>query len=452
MYVLRFVGLLLLGCLAFGQSVRRAPAAPPPDDRVTADILLVVAHPDDETAVTGYLARAIFDEHRKVAVIYGTRGDAGGNANGQEQAASLGAIREIEVRRALASFGVTSVWILGAPDTPGQDVLRSLETWRHGERLAEVVRLVRLTRPKVIMTWLPSYVACENHDDHQAAAVIATEAFDLAGDATAFPEQLSAPRDRNNISNLTEGLQPWQPQKLYFFSDASHVEFMEGKGPVYPVDAVSPARGVPYYRLAAEEMAFHLTQFDTGKVAKQAIEKGDFTEFKDPVRLILGKSHTKGNVTGDVFEGVSSAPIPFHAVRGYQPVTHSGVSIELGGPWAFYRDFCRAHNLDSLQEMLRPEVAVGTGESLFVPILIHNTTDRPEDVDLQTILPSAWGVGETVRYPVPPGGIYPVQIRVKTPTERDDKWQDLSWEARSNGSVMGTLHLRVKLARGTLPQ
>ena len=447
---------LVLAC--GGQSARQAPAIPPPDDRLASDILLVVAHPDDETAITGYLARAIFDEHRKLAVVYGTRGDAGGNAYGQEQAASLGAVRETEVRRALASFGVMNVWILGAPDTPGQDVLRSLETWRHGERLAEVVRLIRLTRPKVVMTWLPAYVAGENHDDHQAAAVIATEAFDLAGDPTAFPEQISPPRNRNDISNLTEGLHPWQAQKLYFFSDASHVDFMAGKGPVYPVDTLSPARGEPYYKLAAEEAAFHLTQFDTGKAAKEALDKGDFTEFKDPVRLILGKSHVKGNATGDVFEGVVSAAIPFHGVRGYQPVARTGMSIELGGPWEFYRDFVRAHNLDSLVDLLAPEVAVPAGQSLWIPILIHNDTDQPEDVDLETTLPGSWSNSqETIRYAVAPHATYPVQMRVKTPSakssdSREQQWKNLRWEARNKGQAIGRVDLRAILTSGGLPQ
>src|SRR5579864_7244992 len=147
----------------------------PPDDRFKADILVVVAHPDDETEVSAYLAKAIYDEHRRVAVIFGTRGDGGGNAMGYEQAASLGAEREIEARRACAYLGIMNVWFLDGPDTPAQDVLYSLETWNHGAALAKAVRLVRLTRPEIILTWLPDYVAGENHDDHQAAGVIATE-------------------------------------------------------------------------------------------------------------------------------------------------------------------------------------------------------------------------------------------------------------------------------------
>src|SRR6201987_6524601 len=49
-----------------------------PDERVKADILVVVAHPDDEGGVTPYLARAIYDQHKRVAVVYTTRGGSGG--------------------------------------------------------------------------------------------------------------------------------------------------------------------------------------------------------------------------------------------------------------------------------------------------------------------------------------------------------------------------------------
>jgi hypothetical protein len=146
---------------AGGGETKEAPPNPPPDERFKADILVIVAHPDDETEVTGYLARAIFDEHKRVAAIFGTPGNGGGNAVSNAQAAALGDVRATEAREALAFFGVLHVWFLGGTDTPGQDVLRSLETWNHGNALWEAVRLVRLTRPEVILTWLPDYVAGE---------------------------------------------------------------------------------------------------------------------------------------------------------------------------------------------------------------------------------------------------------------------------------------------------
>jgi LmbE family N-acetylglucosaminyl deacetylase len=180
MLSLRLVFVLTaLGIAGHAADFPKAPPELPPDQRFKADILVIVAHPDDETEVTAYLAKAIFDEHKRVSVIFGTRGNGGGNEAGNEQADALSTVREIEAREALAAFGVLHVWFLDGPDTPGQDVLRSLETWHHGEALAKAVRLVRLTRPEVILTWLPVYVAGENHGDHQASSVIATEAFDL---------------------------------------------------------------------------------------------------------------------------------------------------------------------------------------------------------------------------------------------------------------------------------
>src|SRR5262249_23613751 len=152
----------------------------PADPRFKADILLIVAHPDDESIVTSYLAQAIYDEGKRVAVIFGTRGDAGGNVFGPRQAASLGGARGSGERRAPATLGIENVWFLDGKDTPSQDVLQSLERWHHGDALEQAVRLVRLTRPEVILTWLPAFVIGENHGDHQAAGVIATEAFDLA--------------------------------------------------------------------------------------------------------------------------------------------------------------------------------------------------------------------------------------------------------------------------------
>jgi hypothetical protein len=47
----------------------------PPDPRYKADILLVLAHPDDEVMATAYLAREIYDNHKRVAVVYQTSGE-----------------------------------------------------------------------------------------------------------------------------------------------------------------------------------------------------------------------------------------------------------------------------------------------------------------------------------------------------------------------------------------
>jgi LmbE family N-acetylglucosaminyl deacetylase len=464
--VLALAGILLLspqnflaagpggGPIVDNPQIPEAPPNPPADERFKADILVIVAHPDDETEITGYLARAIFDEHKRVAAIFGTPGNGGGDVMSNAQAAALGDVRMTEAREALAYFDVLHVWFLGGSDTPGQDVLRSLETWNHGKALWEAVRLVRLTRPEVIMTWLPDYVAGENHDDHQAAAVIATEAFDLAGDPTIFPEQVSAPRVRMGIGNLTEGLQPWQAKKIYYFSDAINTDFLKGQGPEYSTTDISPSKHETYFKLAAEQMARHLTQDDSGQMAKQALETGDFHYFQQPILLALGKSLVQGSTTGDVFEGITPGAIPFAAVRGYHQEMHQGVSIDLGGPWAFYREFWRAHNLDHIADLIKtPEVAVANAAEVHVPILIHNDTDQPVEVTLTSTVPSGWReLRGTARYPVRPHEAYPAQTHYVASSTAKPEWQTLTWKAEANGQTIGTITLRVLTDSPGLPQ
>jgi len=447
-----FSVIFVFACLTAG-SLPAHPRNPPPDERFKADILLIVAHPDDETAIGPYLARAIYDEHKRVAVIFGTRGNGGGNSVGMEQAAALGSIREIEGRRALASMGVLNVWFLDGPDTPSQDVLRSLETWNHGNALWQTVRIVRLTRPEVILTWLPLYSAGENHGDHQAAGVIATEAFDLAGDPTVFAEQISAPRDRSDMGNLTEGLRTWQAKKLYYFSDASHFEFLDKAGPKYGSKDTSPSRGKSYARLATEEMSLHLTQGDSGQVAKAALEKDDYKVFEEPVRLVLGKSHVPGGIEADVFQGVEAAPIAFAPAPGYRPGDAAGLSAELGGPWAFYTRFWQAHGTERLQKLLQPEVNVSAARQLALPILIHNRTPEDREVSVTVTLPKGWNADRGVgRYPAAKGESVPVQLFLTTPAKPDSLWQTITVNVEAPGSPRIELPLRVNLAPGSMPQ
>src|SRR5437588_1660456 len=94
------VGLLILiaQCPTFGQ---QAPPNPEPDSRYKVDILEVVGHPDDDIEVAAYAAKIIEQQHKRVAVVYTTRGNSGGNAVGPEQANALADIREMEGRQSL---------------------------------------------------------------------------------------------------------------------------------------------------------------------------------------------------------------------------------------------------------------------------------------------------------------------------------------------------------------
>lgn len=427
---------------------------PEPDQRFRTDLLVVVAHPDDETVIGSYLARAIFDEHKRVTVVFGTHGGSGGNAQGQEQAGALSEIREIEARRALAHFGVSNVWFLGGIDTAGQDVLRSLEQWNHGNQLGRLVRIVRLTRPTVIATWLPAVSAGENHGNHQAAAVLATEAFDLAGDPSAFAEQTAVPRHAGSLNNLSEGLRPWQPQKLYFFSDTAHPAFLNGKGPSYSAAEISPSRKLSYARLSAEEGAEHLTQIDSGQLAHNALQNGKLGYYQEPSRLILGRSLVPSDTTADVFTGVQPAGIPFQSPPRQRDSSPTTPSASLGGAWLFYQSFWRAHALEHLSALVAPELQVNFENPITIPVSVSNPTAAPLEATVQVQVPAGW---EYWRHPpariaVPAHGETVFSFEARSP-KREHSQQNLApADITIAISNLTTLRLRVEVDSGAMPQ
>jgi LmbE family N-acetylglucosaminyl deacetylase len=413
-----------------------------PDERYKADILLVIAHPDDDTLVTSYLARAIFDQHKRVAVVYCTRGDSGANSEGREHAQALGLIREIEARDAMAFFGITNIWFLDGRDSASPNVLISLAMWPSGSVLQQLVRIFRLTRPEVVITWLPSTVAGENHGDHQASAVIATEAFDMAGDPAVFSSQLAAPT--RLFENALEGLTPWQAQKLYFFTDAYDTGFVQGHGPEYSGKEICPSRKVSYLQLAAQSYAPYHTQSPDPKLNREVAAGHGFDELiakliqtgdlSDPVRFWRAKSHVKSSVTGDVFEGISPDPIAFAPAKREAPGMPLAMEIGWGGPWGFYHEFWRAHELSSLR-ILRPEIAVWPNDTLDIPVRVKNNTGHPDKLRISAILPDGWKLKSNIAdLTVPPLGEVTLQVPVVAPPQSNTKFAEIRINVLSGGS------------------
>jgi len=445
------IGLFLV-CLgsAFGQAT---PAVPAPDERYKADILVIVAHPDDDTGVSTYLAKAVLDEGKRVAVIFTNRGNSGPNAVGMEQSKSLADVREMEARRSLATLGITNVWFLRGQDTPTQDVLHSLETLGHGEALEETVRLIRLTRPEVVLTWMPAYVAGENHGDHQASGVVAVEGFDLAGNVTAFPAQLTAPRWHGGIGNYGEGLQPWQPKKLYFFSDASHPEFLKGHGPTYLASDISRTKKVSFSDINRALWKDYATQIDFGdKVLSYYINMPEY--------LVLGKSLIPAETEADVWAGVGNKPIAYVPPPQYQETPRTGITLELGGPWAFYREFYRAHGLGSMKNLVPPQSALGESNQLWVPLLLRNDTPAAANITVSADVPAGWsGIKRDGIYHLEPNSVYPIQVFLTAPPVSNQNSaptqsapQMLTWTATKDGAEVGKAGLSVSMEFNGVPQ
>ena len=214
---------------------RRTPRPGTHDPRrTTLDVLFVGAHPDDESGDLSTFGQWNEQRHVRTGVLTITRGEGGGNAVGTEEGPALGLLREAEERKAVAKAGIADIAYLDKVDfyyTVSDKLTR--DVWDHDTTLAKVVRLVRETRPKVITTMTPSPIPGQ-HGNHQEAGRLAVEAYYLAADPKAFPEQLTK-----------EHLKTWRAARLL------HQEHLvkSGTGPACestftPTDASADVYGV----------------------------------------------------------------------------------------------------------------------------------------------------------------------------------------------------------------
>jgi LmbE family N-acetylglucosaminyl deacetylase len=435
------------------------------DARFKADILVVVAHPDDEGAVTPYLARAIYDLHKRVAVVYGTHGDSGANNYGREHSGGLGDIRELEARESCARMGIKNVWFLNGKDTASQNVLNSLANWGHGANLEKLVELVRLTRPDVIITSLPGVFIGENHGDHQAAGVLATEAFDLAGNPVEFPSQLAGASAHREI--YLENLQAWQVKKIYYFPDANDEKQFSGMGPAYSIKEVSPSQKKPYWRIALDAATTHLTQYpaDIERIQKMndaEVEKmmsdPDAAWWTEPETLVFGKSYYLSKATDDVFANLEGEPNRCPELSAKIQHPSAVTTVKLGGPWGYYQSFREAHCLGPLRVADLPEIAVMAGAQVYIPLTIAHAGNRALKLQLKVEAPKGWkvtsGEGEIA---LPVEATSEMRVEVETPALAASELkangpQEIIVHATVDGVSAGDIKLRVLLRAHGLPQ
>jgi mycothiol conjugate amidase Mca len=173
-------------------------------------LLTVHAHPDDETIGTGGAMARYAAEGIRVVCVTCTYGENGEivvpEMDTPDHHARLGEIRQEELARALARLGrVEHRWLgyrdsgmMGAPENEDPRSFWKADLTEATERL---VRIVREVRPHVVTIY--NAFGGYGHPDHIRSGEVGRAAFERAGDATAFPEQAA------------DGLQPWQPLKLY---------------------------------------------------------------------------------------------------------------------------------------------------------------------------------------------------------------------------------------------
>jgi LmbE family N-acetylglucosaminyl deacetylase len=165
------------------------------------NVLYVAAHPDDEnTRLISYLTHKT---HANTAYLSLTRGDGGQNLIGTEIRDLLGVLRTQELLAARSIDGgqqfFTRANDFGFSKTPDE----TLEIWNKEAVLSDIVRRIRAFRPDIIINRFDHRTPGSTHGHHTSSAILSMEAFDLAANPNAYPEQLNA-------------LSTWQPSRIFF--------------------------------------------------------------------------------------------------------------------------------------------------------------------------------------------------------------------------------------------
>jgi len=161
-------------------------------------LLLVHAHPDDETINNGATMAKYVSEGVRVTLVTCTRGEEGEVLVPEladlasSKSDQLGKHREGELANAMAALGVKDFRFLGAPEVSYRDSgmlgtepnNRSDVFWQAGldDAASHLVKIIREVKPQVLVTY--DEFGGYGHPDHIQAHRVAMRAAELASDPT----------------------------------------------------------------------------------------------------------------------------------------------------------------------------------------------------------------------------------------------------------------------------
>ena len=253
---------------------------------VLGTVLYVAAHPDDENQrFISYCANEkLFD----VTYLSLTRGDGGQNLIGPEIREQLGVLRTEELLMARSIDGGKQRFSRANDFGFSKNPDETLRIWNRDAVLSDVVWAFREVQPDIVVNRFANDKKFDTHGHHTSSAILSVEAFDLAGQATAYPEQLKY-------------TQVWQPRRQFFntswwFYGGKEVFDKMDKSNLFSLDlgVYLPLKGKSNTELASEARSMHRCQgFGSLSTRGESVDWFDFLKGDRPK-------------TADLFDGINT--------------------------------------------------------------------------------------------------------------------------------------------------
>ncbi len=241
---------------------------------VLGNALYLAAHPDDEnTTLISYLS---YESLLNTGYLSLTRGDGGQNLVGKEIREELGLIRTNELLAARATDGGQQFFSRANDFGYSKTSKETLKIWDKQKVLHDMVKVIRTFRPDVIITRFPPD-ARAGHGHHTSSAMLALEAFDLAANSEAFPEQLKT-------------LAVWKTRRVFVNTGPWWEKNLENDSLfVMDIGGYNPEKGQSYAEISAlsrsqhKSQGFGVTPNRNPRKEYLKIVKGDVPTSNDPM-------------------------------------------------------------------------------------------------------------------------------------------------------------------------
>jgi LmbE family N-acetylglucosaminyl deacetylase len=261
-------------------------------------VLYIAAHPDDEnTRLISYMSNQV---KARTGYLSLTRGDGGQNLIGPEIRELLGVIRTQELLAARRIDGGEQFFTRANDFGYSKHPDETLTIWNKDDVLSDVVLAIRRFKPDIIINRFDHRTPGTTHGHHTSSAMLSVEAFDLAKDKYAYPEQLKQ-------------VDVWQPKRLFYntswwrYGSKEIFDKLDKSNMLsFDIGAYYPLKGLSNNEVASLASSQHLSQ-GFGRMGQRGSEK-EFIEFLKGEPL---------NNEDDIFAGIDTS---WNRIKGGQAI------------------------------------------------------------------------------------------------------------------------------------